>query len=1746
MTTKNYGSRWIALLLVSIAGFAQQLSASTTQLEKIVANAPSSAVSLELDDQRVLVVDADGLWLKEATTHKRKLAAAGRSFSTATQLPTGKVLVWGGLDNSGLIQKTGLLFDPQTDSISPLPDIALTPRAGHAMTVLTDGRVLLTGGWTHAGPATAVELWDVRTNRVETAAASTEPMFGASAELGADGRVTLSGGLDGSARSSIQKEVFDPQTAQFSQRIAAEPVATTPDLAASLPANASRDVQFDGWIALRFSEHMQAASLNARSVTLLGPNGPNPIKVTAAESGRLAFVLPARDMLPGSKYTLFISGAKAAGGEPLPLTSVEFSTRTIGGAAADDSAQVTGDNDSAADSAGLSDPPATSARLQDASKPAPITMHLHTGTAKGLADFNAHCTSTSSLHGYRFCRDGGSVEGGIFSPGAANTKARWRVNTPLPALVTAKDFPASALPAGVTSVFGTVRRIDDHPLAGATVSIGKATARTDSLGRFVLAHVPDGKQLLNVDGHSADRDGEEYGQFVAILHVEAGHANAVPFNLFVPRIAAIDKVSIPSPTLAETVVTHPAIPGFEIHIPVGAVLRDRNGSVVTQLAIVPMPTDRSTVPTPGNFPVYYSTQPEGVTIDGLSVASDVGLRVVYPNYTDETKPGELFWYYDPDHDGWTVYSTGHISADQKQLVADSRVGAPRVMPNGAVIDGKSGPPEHNACTPKSKGGGPSDKVADPVACSSGIFDHTVADLSLNDVGPVAFTRTYLSKDPVTRSFGRGASDSYGIFLSVPGASCSSFASIGNEIDLITGDGFSYPFYSPIGSSPLKAIFTHRGTPSRFYGATIKLLNGAQSYLLQLVDGTQFSFNSHRCPTSPDSIVDSAGNATMMFYNAGLTDQVTLASGRFFKYAYNTHNLVQSITDNSGRAVNYAYDASDRLQTVTYPDLTTENYTYDNNGNMKTVVDRSGNTVVTNDYYADQRVQKQTYPDGKTYQFAYTIGGNGKITSTDATDENNHVERFTFDAAGYPLSITHAYGTPLAQTTSYVRGQDELVTSMTDALGRVTTRTFDSIGQMLTETSLAGTSAAVTTTYTYTPDFHKIATVTDPLNHTTTYGYTFGCLTSIADPLGHASTITCNSAGQPLTITDALNHTATLTYVGYDLRTVTDPLSRTTTFSTDSLGRVISVVDPLGRETRSVYDTNGWVRQTTDALNQNTAYGYDNNGNLKTVTDPNGGITQFGYDARNRKISRTDALNISESWTYDGKRNVQTYTDRKGQLTQYQYDELDRPKLVTYFDNNTVTSTYDSGNRLTSLVDTVSGTISRAYDGLDRMTQEQTPQGTVNYTYDTAGHRATMTPASQAQIAYSYDNAGRLSSILQGTQGGAYFGYDNANRRTTVTLANGLISTYGYDNASQLTSILYQTDVGATLANVTYGYDLAGQRISRTGGFGSELLPTPTYASNTFDLNNKQTLWNGYSLGYDLNGDPTSNAFNASTYTFDVRHRLTQIQQGATTVASFTYDALNRRTSKAIGGATTSFLYDGINPVQETQGASVSAILTGLGVDERFWRDESAGRRYFATDALGSTVALTDVNLNVVQTYSYEPYGEDTASGSSDNPYQYTGRENDGTGLYYYRTRYYNPRLKRFISEDTAGLSAGLNEYAYVDENPIEENDPTGREGVGPWTVPPGPDRDKLMCGSRCANKELLCKAAGAAIVAVNGVGCEWLCIETRGLALGTRSTMKCARRCGDIGADGWDAMKQMCTDSANECLIQRPCESCGN
>ncbi|MDP3089955.1 MAG: RHS repeat-associated core domain-containing protein, partial [Nitrospira sp.] len=490
---------------------------------------------------------------------------------------------------------------------------------------------------------------------------------------------------------------------------------------------------------------------------------------------------------------------------------------------------------------------------------------------------------------------------------------------------------------------------------------------------------------------------------------------------------------------------------------------------------------------------------------------------------------------------------------------------------------------------------------------------------------------------------------------------------------------------------------------------------------------------------------------------------------------------------------------------------------------------------------------------------------------------------------------------------------------------------------------------------------------------------------------------------------------------------------------DAVSRLVAIVDARGKSTQFTYDNLNRVTQIHDAINGITAFTYDPNGNLLTVTDAKSQVTTYTYDNMDRLATRKDALNRQESYQYDLAGNLAQFTDRKNQVTTFQYDALNRRTSATYADATT-TFTYDTVGRLVKASDTATGagTIDFAYDILDRLIQETTPQGTVSYQYDVLGRRTQMTANGQQPTSYQYDGASRLTRVAQGSLFAA-LGYDNANRRTSLGYSNGTTTSYAYDLASRLTSIAHNGPSGL-IESLTYTYDAAGNRFSadRTNGTAS-LLPSAV-ASAAYDAANEQTQFAGATLTYDANGNLTNDGLN--TYQWDARNRLIGMSGGST--ATFVYDPLGRRASKTINGTSTQFAYDGNDIATEIGGGTVGAnYLRSLNIDEPFIRQTSAGNEHYHTDALGSSLVLSDATGESVATYGYEPFGKTTSTGSSSNALQYTGRESDGTGFYYYRARYYSPKTHRFIGEDPIGLYAGPNFYSLARNRVTRYRDPFG-------------------------------------------------------------------------------------------------------
>jgi RHS repeat-associated protein len=1233
-----------------------------------------------------------------------------------------------------------------------------------------------------------------------------------------------------------------------------------------------------------------------------------------------------------------------------------------------------------------------------------------------------------------------------------------------------------------TSFFGRILESDtiESPIPGIRiVFLGKDDANnptgcsgstsSDAAGNFLFTNLPTaclGRQLVWYNG-STSTDGELYAGVNLAYTINTGQATG-PEMVHLPRIDNAETIQVHQNWPSDQVLTYSTIPNITVTVYANTIFTLPDGTTPDPFPFtaVQVPVDRlpdAPVDGPGLLRAFIvAFQPDD------TMASQP-VSVNWPNYLN-TPPGvnmELDTL-DPVAGMLIKYGTGTVAGDGSQIIPDldpahpgHRYGIQHFDWHGPMA------PTPNAMNPSPDPNGPKD--GDPVDPASGLLIVNKTDIVFGGArGQIAISRTYRTLSGTPGPFGVGTNHNYGYQLNA-----FSFIQGQGFISLIMPDGNQFQFIQqPDGTLINTTIPSLRGA----------VLTNAPSgfFTLRWKDSTIYKFQSFGRVAYLSSITDRNGNVTTLVRgNSNSPIQITQITdpvGRSLSLAYDNFDRITSMVDPIGRTVTYTYNSQGTLATVTNPAGGVTTYAYDSANRITDITDARGILFLHNDYDGNGKVVKQTAADGGVTTFAYTLlnpnasvsfssgtggtgGGGGSLTLggattintspvllTTVTDPLGNATTYHFNAQGFLVDVTD----PVGQKTIYtVDSGTNLRTGVTDALNRTTILAYDLNGNLISTTHMAGTPAQASTTFTYDPVFNAVTSITDPLNHTTQFVYDpTGNLTSLTDPLNHQTTFTYDPAGEVLTVSDPLHNKTTFTYSNGQLATVTDALNNVTTRNYDAVGRVLSVTNALNQSTSYTYNSLNEIVTTTDAVGGNTTLSYDANGNLLSLRDPRGHMTAYTYDTMDRLTTLTDPLNRQETRTYDLSGRLATVTDRRGKTTVFQYDALSRP-IFTGFGatgsafESTATYSYDSVSRMLSATDSVAGTIDRTYDSFDRLASETSAQGAVSYSYDAAGRRSVMAVTGQPNISYTYDNANRLIQIAQSSTVSS-FSYDDANRRTTVTLPNGVTMAYSFDVNSRPIGITYQKGP-QTLGNLSYTYDSIGRRTQVNGSFARIGLP-PQIGSATYDASNELTNWNGTAINYDANGNIVSDSTNS--FVWDARNRLANVNG-----TPLTYDSFGRRVKNPAGNT---LLYDGASSVGEfSNGSPVVSRIPGGALDEFVSRTDPSGSVSPLTDLLGSVIATTDA-AGVIQTeYTFDPFGNTTSTGAtSTNQYQFASRENDGNGLYYYRARYYDPTINRFISEDPMGYAgSGPNLYAYVHDNPTNLVDPFGlQDNASPWQV----------------------------------------------------------------------------------------------
>jgi RHS repeat-associated protein len=689
------------------------------------------------------------------------------------------------------------------------------------------------------------------------------------------------------------------------------------------------------------------------------------------------------------------------------------------------------------------------------------------------------------------------------------------------------------------------------------------------------------------------------------------------------------------------------------------------------------------------------------------------------------------------------------------------------------------------------------------------------------------------------------------------------------------------------------------------------------------------------------------------------------------------------------------------------------------------------------------------PLGRTTEFAYAANGQD-ITEIKQTTGgiNERQMAFSYNAQHLPTTMTDADGS-ITTYTYNARGQ---VLTVTNALSQVTTFTYNASGYL---TSVNGPLAgsADSTTFTYDA-VGRIRTTTNSDAYTRTYSYdNFDRVTRIDYPDGTNEQIAYDKLDRA-SFRDRLGRITSYTHnAEQQLTQVTDPLNRVVKMDWCRCGSLTGLTDPMGRVTRWQRDLQGRVSAKVYADNSKVAYDYDEAGRMVKRTDEKGQHKLYSYfvDDALRQVSYPNAqvATPTVSYTYDTKYpRMESMKDGIG-TTQYAYHSVTNStapgasqvaSVDGPFPDDTTTYVYDALGRATSrAINGIASTIT--LDALGRTTALTDTLGTFNFGYDGPTSRVlSMTRPNNVSTFYQYfDNTGdrRLNQIKHQrvTDSSVVsqfdYTYDAVGRILTWGQSEDGGSpdlwNAGYDTADQLTSVNV-TKSGSPTASYAYVYDLSGNRTQKT--------ESSIVRSSSYDSLNRIVQ--------------TTSSEPQALYRWDAENRLVSIQKGLVRFElAYNGDhkmARLREFSGKLLARDETFLWcnETICEQRSSDGAIVQKHFLSEGIKA------SQGDAFFLRDHLRSIRGLVNSGGLVTQRLAFDPWGgaKVTPSSLSAPDLGYTGHFTLlNAKLVTAPRRHYDPSIGRWLSRDPLDEEDGVNLYAYVNNNPINEVDPTGEFGI---------------------------------------------------------------------------------------------------
>jgi RHS repeat-associated protein len=798
-----------------------------------------------------------------------------------------------------------------------------------------------------------------------------------------------------------------------------------------------------------------------------------------------------------------------------------------------------------------------------------------------------------------------------------------------------------------------------------------------------------------------------------------------------------------------------------------------------------------------------------------------------------------------------------------------------------------------------------------------------------------------------------------------------------------------------------------------------------------------------------------------------------------KYAYDENGNWITFTDGRDNGTTYTYDLFDRQTKETNALSHYTAWEFDKNGNVTKIQkkDSSDAELQRESYYYDERNRRwkisalfkdasQTYSDAVTTIERLKTGQVKNVTNPRSKDTT-----WTHDVAGRRTKVTDAMGNELSYTLDGNGNPTAWSIKEKDGGGDVThdyEATYDELNRRSTYVEIDRTDSnnRHTTQYFHDSRSNLVFQVNAEGNPVR---WTFDGLSRM---VRHERALTVGATIDDFT-------TAQVTEWGFDKN------DRLTSHKDDSPNESTWAYDALDRATTMTYPDTKTV-----------AYVYDAEDNVTKTTDPAGNVIDDTFDVLDRNTSRSVTLvstfvgTTSETRTYDAVNRMATNQDNDYKLEfeyaviglkSYVYEETQSYVGMTAYPKS-VTKTYDAnGNKVTEAYPTGANlSLSYGYNDIDYLTSISDGTNTIasythiglrkkGTTYQSNAtrtntytgfrgelgsvHHQTSTPATIVRLDYAYNKVHDRLYERYGAAGssGDAFAYDKLRRLTNAWMGSSTPS----------------SPVGNPYTKkIDYNDDDDANRTSVVVTPWQQSATTTNYTTNNL---NEYTAVGGTTHVWDANGNLTDNG--TLKFEYNYKNLIVKVRQksDSSLIATYRYDALGRRVEKDTGDVERYIRSTVDEPGDRDNVSHIVAVSDGSNVWQQnfVWNDEVDGiqmleqadvldydtdgntaeitRSLYHRNALGSVMEISDLNQGTVVGYRYDPYGRVTitrgGTPQTTDPlgqhWTYTGRFHDEeSGLHYYRARYYDPALGRFLQRDPLGYAEGPNLFEYASSNPL--------------------------------------------------------------------------------------------------------------